>query len=196
MSAIITPGTIERRPELETHEPLGSKPGSKSRWWLWLLVIAALGYGVYRLQKGSAGQQTSPAGSAARSGPRSVPVVAATARQGDMPIYLRGLGSVTAYNTVTVKSRVDGQLVNVAFREGQFVRQGDLLAEIDRRPFEVQLSQAQGQLARDQALLQSAKVEQQRNQLLLEKGLIPKQQADLQLASVGQYEGAIQTDQA
>ena len=84
MSTIITPGTIERRPEPENDEPHG--PGPKSRWWLWLLVIAALGYGVYRLQKGSAGQQTSPAGSAARSGPRSVPVVAAPARQGDMPI--------------------------------------------------------------------------------------------------------------
>jgi multidrug efflux system membrane fusion protein len=91
---------------------------------------------------------------------------------------------------------VDGQVVNIAFREGQFVHQGDPLAEIDKRPFEVQLAQAKGQLARDQALLQSAKVEQQRNQLLLEKGLIPKQQYDLQIATVGQYEGAIQTDQA
>jgi multidrug efflux system membrane fusion protein len=76
------------------------------------------------------------------------------------------------------------------------VQQGDLLAEIDKRPFEVMLAQAKGQLARDQALLQSAKVEAQRNQLLMEKGLIPKQQYDLQLATVGQYEGAIQADQA
>jgi len=196
MSAIITPGTIERRPELETHEPLGSKPGSKSRWWLWLLVIAALGYGVYRLQKGSAGQQTSPAGSAARSGPRSVPVVAAPARQGDIPIYLRGLGSVTAYNTVTVKSRVDGQLVNVAFREGQFVHQGDLLAEIDSRPFEVQLSQAQGQLSKDQAQLNDAKVNLDRAKALYADGIIPKQQLDTQTALVGQDQGAIAADQS
>src|SRR5262249_10227691 len=81
-------------------------------------------------------------------------------------------------------------------KEGQFVQQGDLLAEIDKRPFEVQLAQAKGQLARDQALLQSAKTEQSRNQLLLDKGLIPKQQFDIQTASVGQYEGAIQADQA
>src|SRR5207247_8693106 len=180
----------------ETHDPPGAGPRSNSRWWLWLLVIAALGYGVYRLQKGSSGQQTSPAGSAARSGPRSVPVVAAPARQGDVPIYLRGLGSVTAYNTVTVKSRVDGQLVHVQFREGQFVHAGDLLAEIDRRPYEVQLSQAQGQLARDQALLRDAEVKLDRNKLLDQKGLIPKQDVDSSSATVQQYQGAIQADDA
>ncbi|PYU91667.1 MAG: multidrug transporter subunit MdtA [Acidobacteria bacterium] len=190
---------MEPRPELETHEPPGAGPGSNSRWWLWLLVIAALGYGVYRLQKGSSGQQTSPAGSAARSGrsgPRSVPVVAAPARQGDVPIYLRGLGSVTAYNTVTVKSRVDGQLVHVQFREGQFVHPGDLLAEIDRRPYEVQLSQVQGQLARDQAQLNDAKVNLDRAKALYADGIIPKQQLDTQAALVGQYQGAMASDQA
>ena len=196
MSITTTPGTIERRPELETREPHGPGPGSKGRWWLWLLVIAALGYGVYRLQKGSSGQQTSPAGSAARSGPRSVPVVAAPARQGDMPVYLRGLGSVTAYNTVTVKSRVDGQLVKVAFREGQFVHPGDLLAEIDRRPYEVQLSQAQGQLAKDQAQLNDANVNLDRDKALYADGIIPKQQLDTQAALVGQYQGAMASDQA
>jgi len=113
-----------------------------------------------------------------------------------MPVYLRGLGTAAANNTVVVRSRVDGQRQHVAFREGQFVEQGELLAEIDKRPFEVQLAQAKGQLARDQAQLQSAKMEQQRNQLLLEKGLIPKQQVDLQAATVAQYEGAIQADQA
>ncbi|PYV25845.1 MAG: multidrug transporter subunit MdtA [Acidobacteria bacterium] len=190
---------MEPRPELETHEPPGAGPRSNSRWWLWLLVIAALGYGVYRLQKGSSGQQTSPAGSAARSGrsgPRSVPVVAAPARQGDVPIYLRGLGSVTAYNTVTVKSRVDGQLVHVQFREGQFVHPGDLLAEIDRRPYEVQLSQVQGQLARDQAQLNDAKVNLDRAKALYADGIIPKQQLDTQAALVGQYQGAMASDQA
>jgi multidrug efflux system membrane fusion protein len=113
-----------------------------------------------------------------------------------MPVYLRGLGTATAFNTVTVRSRVDGQLIRVAFKEGQFVQKDDLLAEIDKRPFEVQLAQAKGQLARDQALLASAKTEQERNLLGVQKGLIPKQQYDIQTATVGQYEGAIQADQA
>ena len=193
-----------------------SKRGG-GRWILFLLVLGGLSYAGYytwgHWVKPAAADATNAqtAGTAGRDGKggrggrgggrggvgsRGAAVVTTVARKMDMPIYLRGLGTATAYNTVTVRSRVDGQLVHVAFREGQFVQQGDLLAEIDKRPFEVQLSQAKGQLARDQALLQSAKVEQQRNQLLLEKGLIPKQQFDLQMATIGQYEGAIQADQA
>jgi len=88
---------------------------------------------------------------AARSAARSVPVVAVAARHGDMPIALSALGTVTAFNTVTVRSRVDGQLVKVGFQEGQFVGVGDLLAEIDPRPFAAQLMQAEGQHERDLA---------------------------------------------
>jgi len=131
----------------------------------------------------------------------SVAVVAA--RKADLPVYLRGLGSVTAYASVAVRSRVDGQLINTSFQEGQLVHAGDVLAQVDKRPFEVQLSQAQGQLsqakgnlARDSALLQSAKFEQERNQALLDKGLIARQQFDLQVATIGQYQGSIQADQA
>ena len=184
-----------------------------ARWIVSLLLLAGLGYGTYyawgHWVKPAAADATAAqsAGTGARGrggrgggrggvAPRGAAVVTIVARKVDMPVYLRGLGTVAAYNTVVVRSRVDGQLQHVAFREGQFVQQGDLLAEIDKRPFEVQLAQAKGQLARDQALLQSAKAEQQRNQLLLEKGLIPRQQFDLQAATVAQYEGAIQADQA
>ena len=176
---------------------------------VFLFVLAGMSYGGYyawgRWVKPAAADATAaqPAGGGGGRGGRGgrgnagrPAVITVAARKVDMPVYLRGLGTVTAYNTVTVRSRVDGQLVNVAFKEGQFVQTGDLLAEIDKRPFEVMLQQAKGQLARDQALLASAKLEQARNQLLLEKGLIPKQQFDLQVATIGQYEGAVQSDQA
>ncbi len=137
------------------------------------------------------------------AGPNGVVITAVPARKADMPIYLRGLGNVTAYSNVTVRSRVDGELVNVAFQEGQFVRQGELLAQIDSRPFEVQLAQAKaqrdqanGNVQRDTALLNSAQVEYSRNKTLLDKGLIPKQQFDMQAASVDQYKGSIAADQA
>jgi membrane fusion protein, multidrug efflux system len=188
------------------------RPGNKAkgRWLLILLILGGLGYGGYRLWRTSrlaaadatTTQTADSAGGRGRGGRNGrgaggrAAVITIPARKVDMPIYLRGLGNAVASNTVTVRSRVDGQLVHVAFKEGEFVKQGDLLAEIDKRPFEVQLAQAKGQLARDQALLQSAKSEQQRNQLLLDKGLIPKQQFDTQAGAVGQYEGAIQADEA
>jgi multidrug efflux system membrane fusion protein len=189
----------------ETQMP--SKPGkAKKRGLIWIvlmLVICSIaGYAVWRAsQMATAAQRVQAAGGGGgrggrRAGLGPVPVVVTKVTRSSIPVYLNGLGNVTAYYTVTVKSRVDGQLVNVAFRESQLVEQGDLLAEIDKRPFEVQLAQAKGQLARDQALLASAKLEQERNKLLLEKGLIPKQQFDLQVAQIGQYEGAVQTDQA
>ena len=90
---------------------------------------------------------------------RSIPVATATVRSGDVPVNLSGLGTVTALNTVTVRSRVDGQLMTVAYREGQLVQEGELLAQIDPRPFQVQLLSAEGQLARDEAALQNARLD-------------------------------------
>jgi multidrug efflux system membrane fusion protein len=137
--------------------------------------------------------------STARAGgpPQAMPVGVATAKKMDMPVYLTGLGSVQAFNTVSVKSRVDGQLVQVAFKEGQHVNKGDLLAVVDPRPFEVALSQAQAQLFKDQASLRDAQLNYERFKgLLQDSGAMSQQQVDTQRATADQLEGAVKSDQA
>src|SRR6202790_1333361 len=182
---------------------------TRSHGWLWILALAlvvALGVWYYRSSRASTEAQGTGAqgagGGAGKSGRQgqggagqSVPVVVATTQKGDLPVYFNGLGTVTAFNTVTVRSRVDGQIVKINFTEGQTVHQGDALVEIDPRPYEVQLEQAEGQLAKDQAQLRDVQVDYDRYQLLFKEGVIPKQQVDTQQAQVGQYEGAIKADQ-
>ncbi len=139
------------------------------------------------------------AGGARAAGPgarRAIPVVGATAALGDLGVYQSGLGTVTPVKTVTVRSRVDGQLVSVAYREGQLVREGDLLAQIDPRPFEVQLHQAEGQLAKDEAALANAKVDLERYRVLIKENSVSAQQLDTQAATVDQIEAAIKSDRA
>jgi len=138
----------------------------------------------------------SQAASKDSSATQPVSVGVTTVQKRDMPYYLTGLGSVTAFNTVTVHSRVDGELMKVNFTEGQFVHAGDVLAEIDPRPFQVALDQAQGQLAKDIASQNDAKVDLNRYQQLWQEGVIPRQQLDSQQATVGQFDGAIQSDKA
>ena len=141
------------------------------------------------------GSGSSPAQDrAARS--RTVPVVVATARAGDMGVYLIGLGTVTPVNTVTVRSRVDGQLVAVNYREGQLVRKGDVLAQIDPRPLQVQLLQAEGQQAKDEATLKNAQLDLKRYQVLVAEDSIPRQQLDTQVATVNQLEATLKSDRA
>ena len=178
---------------------------SKSHWWLWTLAFAVVALGGWYYYTS---RNASPAADAAapgtpgkgKGGPGAggfvVPVVVATAQRGDLPVYFNGLGTVTAFNTVTVRSRVDGQLISVAFKEGQFVHQGDLLAQIDPRPFQVQLEQALGQLAKDQAQRRDAEVNLERFKLLFKEGVIPQQQLDTQAALVGQFDGAIESDRS
>ena len=168
----------------------------RRRRWPWLLLLlVVLGVGAYWVRT-RATEPSRTAVSPGRPTGQPIPIVAAPVRQGDLPVYLTGLGSVTAFNTVTVKSRVDGQLVRVAFQEGDFVHEGDLLAQIDPRPFEVQLAQAEGQMARDRAQLQDAKLNLERYRDLAARQLIPKQQFDSQGALVRQYEGTIKVDQS
>ncbi|MBK8726643.1 MAG: MdtA/MuxA family multidrug efflux RND transporter periplasmic adaptor subunit [Holophagaceae bacterium] len=124
-----------------------------------------------------------------------MPVVLAMVRKGDFDVNLSGLGTVTAQNTVTVRSRVDGQILRVAFTEGQFVHEGDLLVEIDPRSFQVQLTQAEGQRAKDEAALKNARADLQRFRTLLDQGILPRQQLDSQTALVDQFEAAVRSDQ-
>jgi multidrug efflux system membrane fusion protein len=143
---------------------------------------------------GASGQsKTGPGGG---SDKRPVSVVATKVVARDVPVTLDGLGTVTAFKTVTVRSQVDGRLDSVAFREGQFVKRGTLLALIDPRPFAIQLHQAEGALARDQAQLGGGKVNLDRYTRVAKDKLIPQQQADDQGVLVGQLEGSVKADQA
>ena len=183
-------------------------------WWAWStgrldrwrgVEASAGGERAGERAAGRGGQQPGRAGGAGAGGRRaggpfdpnqSIPVQAALARAGDIDVVINALGTVTARNTVTVRSRVEGQLVRIAFREGQQVKAGDLLAEVDPRPFQAQLDQARGQLARDQALLANAELDVERYRGLLAKDSIARQQVDAQEALVRQYRGAVQADQA
>lgn len=168
----------------------------KSKWEF--LRLAALSVLFILTAVFTACSTSSSSPSAARANAmQAVQVTVASAQKQDLPIYLTGLGSIQAYYTVSVKSRVDGQLVDVRFKEGQFVKQGDLLAVIDPRPYQVALEQAQAQLFKDQASLRDAKLNYQRyKDLLQNSGAMSQQQVDTQQATVDQLDGAVRNDQA
>ncbi len=177
----------------DTREGTSGLPPASRRWrprlaaGLGLAAVVLTGvFGMARVSR--AARATRP------TGPRAVPVVGATVRRGDLGVYQTGLGTVTALETATVRSRVDGELVRVAYKEGQPVRAGDLLVEIDPRPFQVQLHQAEAQLAKDEAALRNAKVDLERYKA--SQDIIPRQQLDTQVATVDQTEAAIKSDQA
>ena len=182
-------------PEFRNQKPKLKKKNPLVTAMTWIVVLALLGVGAYflrqRLQASSTasakpdGQQTGP-----------VQVVVASARRGELSVHLAGLGSVAPLNTVTVKSRVDGQLNTVGFTEGQLVKKGEVLAEIDPRPFQVMVAQAEAQKARDMAQYNNAKVDQARYQTLVKQGVVPEQQLATQEALVEQFNSTLQADQA
>lgn len=192
---------------MEKHEVLSplsesesARPGKPHHRWIpWVLmaifaVVAVLAWrAVTRSQQQ---EQAARAAQARAAALRPVPVTATTVIREDLPVYLTGLGTVTAYNTDTIQTRVDGQVMKVFFREGQHVNAGQLLVAIDPRPYQVQLEQAQGQLAKDQAQLHDALLDQARDKALLADGVIPRQQVDTQNSLVGQIQGAIVADKA
>ena len=164
-----------------------------TKWLFWLLaaVVLAAGGGAYWYKAAA-----NTAKQAANGKNRPLPVVVAEAKAQDVEVFLSSLGTVTPLHTVTVKSRVDGQLMQVLFREGQMVKAGDLLLTIDSRPFQVQLAQAEGQLKRDAALLENARMDLKRYADLMAQGAIARQQYDTQVSLVHQYEGTVATDKA
>jgi membrane fusion protein, multidrug efflux system len=198
------PSTLEQQ-ELRVPPPPAEQPppaAPKSRWWLWLLILVLLGLGVYyfyfRPKGGSSkvGATTSSGPGARARGPMTSPVVAVKARKGDIGVYITGLGTVTPIYTVTVTSRVQGQLMKVLYNEGDLVHQGDTLVEVDPRPYQVMLDQAQGQLAKDQAALDIARLDLKRYQDLLKTNAVPEQTVADQQALVEQEIGLVKTDQA
>lgn len=172
-------------------------------WFVVLLLLAGAGYAGYRYywapKSGTEATATPGRGKGGGRGGHAEPPQAvgiATVAPGDVPIVLAGLGTVTPLATVTVRSQISGYLTEIGFREGQTVRRGDFLAQIDSRPYEAQLAQYQGQLMRDQALLQNSKLDLARFQRLSQQDSISKQNVDTQGALVKQNEGTVAADQA
>ncbi len=186
-------------PSRRTAPPPSKRKPRRKKWpyLLAALVSAALAYFWFRSDHKQPTTQTKSrsgkAGGRGAGGP--TPVVAVKATTGNIGVYVTGLGAITPVYTVTVKSRVDGQLLSVHFKEGDYVRQGDPLIEIDPRPYEAIVVQTQGQLVRDQALLANARVDLTRYQTLLAQDAIPEQQLATQRALVTQYEGTVKNDQ-
>ena len=164
-----------------------------------LLAILAVGAYVFWPRAGSA-RVPPPAGNSVKNGrgggqAPAIPVVAVRAYRGNIGVYFTGLGAVTPIYTVTVKARVDGELFNVYYKEGDFVHKGDLLVQIDPRPYEAALTQAQGQLLRDKAALENARIDLKRYQVLVPQRAVPEQTLATQQATVSQDEGNVKYDE-
>ena len=183
---------VRPAPPRETASPPEPRSSLRSALWLLLLLLIVAGLVAWIVVRAS--YQSPPAGRFQSSGP--MPVGTAKVDKGEMPIVLTGLGTVIPLAMVTVKTQINGQLIDVAFKEGQTVKKGDVLAQIDPRPYQVALEQAEGQLAKDQALLKNAEIDLARYKTLLAQNSIARQTADTQASLVQQDRGTVQADQA
>src|SRR5580692_1873533 len=175
------------------HPPSDSHSNKNNRKWTWtVIVVIILAAGLFYYLRQSKQKASSIQ---ADSAPRAVPVSTATARKGDIGVYINALGTVTPVYTVTVTSRVQGQIVDVYYREGQLVHKGDPLLDIDPRPYQAALTEVEGQLAHDQALLNEARIDLGRYQSAYSQNAIAKQQVDDQEQTVFQYEGTVKNDE-
>ncbi|MBB3259519.1 multidrug efflux system membrane fusion protein [Paraburkholderia bannensis] len=208
----------EKRPDSPRRDmppspPTGAAAPRKSRGKLIAIAVVLIVAAIVLLRwqpwsrsaSGAAGASSAASGSSGRHAGRSgggafanqpQPVSVATAASGDMPIVITALGTVTPLADVTVRTQLSGTLQSVNFQEGQMVKQGDVLAQIDPRPYQISLANAEGQLARDQALLATARLDLKRYQTLLSQDSIASQQVDTQASLVKQYEGTVKSDQA
>ncbi len=180
---------------METNEnfltPTLPAAGERRAPWIGWLVgsIAAVLLLVIIVRLTSGGAKAAPP-------PKAVQVTTVLAQKGDMPVNLSGLGTVVPTDAVTLRTRVDGQIVKISFKEGQMVRKGDLLVQIDPRPYQVQLLQAEGQIAKDQSVLRNARMDLDRIRSLYNQKIVSQQQLDTQSALVDQYEAAVKADSA
>jgi multidrug efflux system membrane fusion protein len=182
--------------EARVAQPAPAKPRSRKGFILTMVIMLLLIGGVVWWTRQQTGQQQSGPPGGGRGGGAPMSIVAETVGKGDIGIQLNALGTVTSLATVTIRTQISGYLIKVVFKEGDEVKKGDLLAEIDSRPYEAALAQQQGQLARDEALLKGAQVDLARYQGLAAQNAVPRQQLDTQTALVAQDEGTVQADRA
>jgi len=188
--------TSPAQPSAHRRSHLVEEPPPKRKWIFWLILAGLVLGGIWYYTHRNPTDATGAAGKGGRGAGGPVPVVAGTVKQKDVPIYLEGIGTIQALNTVTVRARVDGQLEKVAFEEGQDVHAGDVLAIIDQEPFRAALQQAQAKQNQDQAQLNNAKLDLNRYIDLVAKKVISSQQYDTQKALVAQFEGTVGNDAA